>query len=137
MIAKFDGVCKVTGQKIIAGETVITKVKGVWQVKPETFMGTKPDAHPPAKEKAVFDVTDAYGNTITVHSYLYIGPYGHWRIWKMVNAATGEKLDGEQVGFITPGSKWASNIGSSAKQVQKWAFWALNPVHGCESPYIG
>ena len=33
MIAKYDGYCKVTGQKIVAGKTEIVKVDGKWQAK--------------------------------------------------------------------------------------------------------
>lgn len=33
MIAKYDGYCKVTGQKIVAGKTEIVKVNGKWQAK--------------------------------------------------------------------------------------------------------
>lgn len=33
MIAKYNGYCKITGQKIVAGETEIVKVNGQWRCK--------------------------------------------------------------------------------------------------------
>lgn len=50
MIAKYDGICKVTGQKIVAGVTEIAKIGGVWQAVSST------PAHPLlAQAQAVAD----------------------------------------------------------------------------------
>ncbi len=39
MLAKYSGTCKVTGQRIVAGQTNIEKINGRWQVASPEYTG--------------------------------------------------------------------------------------------------
>jgi len=46
MVAKYDGYCKVTKQKIVSGKTEIIKKNGKWQVKSEKKIYKEGDTVP-------------------------------------------------------------------------------------------
>lgn len=76
MIAKYDGYCKVTGQKIVAGKTEIVKINGKWQAK-----GQPEIEHPWVFNKETGKIKKAFGrfspsscHVVSQHADPFFGP---------------------------------------------------------------
>ena len=112
MIAKYDGKCKVTGMAIVAGETELVKVNGTWQVKVEKATDGSGKC-PPSVARHTFTC-----NGYTCYVYAYTGSYGHWRVWKIEDAAGNLlNLDDRNLNLSIGGNR--SNIAFSAAQAEK------------------
>ena len=116
MIAKFNGTCRVTGQPIVGGETEIAKIDGVWQIKPTCRPLNVATKCPPSKARHSF-----LHRGIECHVYLYVGQYGHWKVWKLEVVATGELIDLTQrhLDFANDGSNFRNPVGSTQQQAER------------------
>ncbi len=123
MIAKFNGTCKVTGEKIVAGETELVKVNGIWQIKPLVTRSPIGVGHPASKERYSF-----VHNGFECHVYLYVGAYGHWKVYKIVELATGQEIDlcNKHLMFMNDGSGFRNPAGSSKKECQRYVSGRLD-----------
>lgn len=134
MIAKYDGKCKVTGQVIKAGETELVKLNGIWQVKPEVVTSPTGAKCPPSKDRHTFT-----HRGYTVFSYLYVGAYGHWKVYKITDEK-GQELDlcNKHLMVMNTGSGFRNPVGdskASTERVMKGRLDWMDDVNGERSAY--
>lgn len=115
MIAKYSGRCKVTGQEIIAGQTEIAKVDGIWQAKTEPketierLVGPGPRHGEPRFEVKGLDKSGdwvACGWDTAFDAFCKVWEHIHGRDWA---------IEGNKFRFATAGTVFESHLGLSVR----------------------
>lgn len=130
MIAKFDSKCRVTGKPIIAGETNIEKIDGVWQIAdPSKRIPFVAPDHASSKcelEKAVdklskdlteFDIefkdgTPRYEAGNQNQRYIPVTKQIAIELWRHIKKGKGDPYD---FFFASAGTKWSHDDSTTVR----------------------